>query len=71
MKGTIPLLPHPIWPPTNSGTRGWLSNSNYGFITKNEDRDIHPQLIRMLQEQREAFAEVGFDIDHLQSRVNI
>ena len=33
-------------------------------------KDIY-QLICMLQQQREAFAELGLDIDTIQSRVNI
>lgn len=48
-----------------------LSTSKYGFITKNEDRDIHPQLIRMLQRKRAEFEEVGVDINTIQSHINI
>jgi hypothetical protein len=48
-----------------------LSTSNYGFITKNEDRDIHPQLIRMLQQKRAEFEKVGVDINTIQSHINI
>jgi hypothetical protein len=48
-----------------------LSTSNYGFIVKNEDRDIHPQLIRLLIQKQAAFAEIGIDIKTIQSRINI
>ena len=65
-----------VAPPPNLATDqmwyAWmLSNSNYGFITRNEDRDIHPRLIEMLLNKREEFAELGIDIDTIQSRVNI
>ena len=62
-------------PPDLSTDQLWfawmLSTCSYGFITKNEDRDIHPQLIRLLQQKRAAFEEVGVDINTIQSRTNI
>lgn len=48
-----------------------LSMSGYGFITKNEEHDIHPELISRLMEKREAFKELGVDINTIQSRINI
>lgn len=51
---------------------GWLlSHSGYGYIMRNEDRDIHPQLVCMLREKKEQFAAIGVDIDTIQSRTNI
>jgi hypothetical protein len=48
-----------------------LSRTAYGFITTNEDGDINPKLIAALQQQRDAFAAFGLDIDVIQSRTNI
>lgn len=48
-----------------------LSRTGYGFITKNEEKDISPRFIELLEEQREAFAKVDIDIDNIQSRTNI
>lgn len=48
-----------------------LSKSGYGFILKNEERDIHPDLPKRLRQQRQAFADWGLDIKELQSRTNI
>jgi len=48
-----------------------LSKAVFGYVTRNEDRDIHPALIEILESRREAFAELGLDIDSIQSRTNI
>ena len=62
-------------PPDQSTEQLWfawmLSRAAYGHIMKNEDRDIHPELIRRLREKKEAFAEIGIDIRTIQSRTNI
>jgi len=67
---------HSIAPPPDLATDqlwfAWmLSSTNYGFITRNEDHDIHPQFVRLLQQKRAVFEAVGFDINTIQSRVNI
>jgi hypothetical protein len=38
---------------------------------RNEDNDINPALLELLEERREDFASVGLDIDTIQSRTNI
>jgi hypothetical protein len=48
-----------------------LSRTEYGFITRNEERDVNPLLIRLLQDRREAFADLGVEIDAIESRTNI
>lgn len=48
-----------------------LSHSGFGFILKNEDKDIHPIFQRLLRIKRKAFAELDFDISRIQSRINI
>jgi len=48
-----------------------LSTSVYGYITRNEDNDIHPAFIDLLQRRRGEFEALGFDIDTIQSRTNI
>ena len=67
---------HSILPPPDLASDqlwyAWmLSTSCYGFITKNEDRDIHPQLIQILKQRRGEFAALGLDINSIQSRINI
>ena len=48
-----------------------LSRTGYGFVMKNEDKDIHPRLIELLNDNKSKFAEYHFDIRDLQSRTNI
>lgn len=48
-----------------------LSKTGYGYITKNEDQDINPRFIALLEAKRKAFKTLGFDIDTIQSRTNI
>jgi hypothetical protein len=48
-----------------------LSRTEYGFITRNDERDVNPTLIRLLQERREAFERLGVDIDAIESQINI
>jgi hypothetical protein len=60
---------------TRSTQMLWLTNilsrTEYGFITRNEERDVNPHLIRLLQDRREAFERLGVDIDAIESRTNI
>ncbi len=48
-----------------------LSRAVYGYITRNEDRDIDPAFVDLLERHREEFAAIGLDIDSIQSRTNI
>ena len=48
-----------------------LIGVQYGYITKNEDGDIPPNLISRLQASRQEFLDLGFDIDEIRSRINI
>jgi hypothetical protein len=48
-----------------------LSRTGYGFLTKNEEKDISPYFIELLEKEREAFAALDLDIDDIQSRTNI
>jgi hypothetical protein len=49
----------------------FLSRTEYGFITRNEERDVDPLLIRLLEERREKFKALEVDIDAIESRINI
>ena len=49
----------------------FLSRTEYGFITKNEDADVNPLFTELLEKHREAFAEIGVDVDDIESRTNI
>ena len=48
-----------------------LSRTEYGFITRNEERDVNPLLIRLLQDRVEAFRRLGVEVDAIESRTNI
>jgi len=48
-----------------------LSRTEYGFIVKNEENDIHPQFVRMLDAKRKEFESYGVDISTIESRTNI
>jgi len=47
-----------------------LDNFNYGFMIKNEDGDIMPDLIQLLDQNKAAFDNLGFDLNTLRSRLN-
>ncbi len=49
----------------------FLSRTEYGFITKNEDGDVNPIFTELLLAQKDAFAKMGVDIDDIESRTNI
>jgi Lipoxygenase len=49
----------------------FLSRTEYGFITRNEEGDVNPRLIRRLEALREEFKALGVDIDAIESRTNI
>jgi hypothetical protein len=49
----------------------FLSRTEYGFITRNEERDVDPLLIRLLEARREEFKVLEVDIDSIESRTNI
>lgn len=48
-----------------------LSRTEFGFITSNEEGDVNPVFLRLLEEKREAFARLGVDINDIESRTNI
>jgi hypothetical protein len=48
-----------------------LSRTEYGFITQNEETDINPLFIKLLEEKRKEFLELGVEIDKIESRTNI
>lgn len=62
-------------PPEDATMQLWisymLSNTNFGFILKNEEKDIHPRFIEFLKEHRAEFEALGVDITKIPSRTNI
>lgn len=48
-----------------------LSKTNFGFLLKNEDKDIHPKFVELLQKYRDDFSAMGVDISLITSRTNI
>jgi hypothetical protein len=49
----------------------FLSRTEYGFITKDEDGDVNPLFTRLLEAKRADFKRIGVDIDSIESRTNI
>ncbi|WP_017314366.1 lipoxygenase family protein [Mastigocladopsis repens] len=47
-----------------------LTNFDYGYMLKNEDGDIPPQLIELIESKRGEFEKLGFDLNSLRSRLN-
>ncbi len=65
-----------ILPPAEDATMQlWisymLSNSSYGFILKNEEKDIHPKFLEILKKRKEEFLKLGVNIEDIPSRTNI
>ena len=62
-------------PPEDATMQLWisymLSNSGFGFILKNEEKDIHPRFIEMLKARKSDFEKLGVDITLIPSRTNI
>lgn len=49
----------------------FLSRTEYGFITVNEENDVNPYFGQLLEDHRAEFAALGVDIDWIESRTNI
>jgi hypothetical protein len=49
----------------------FLSRTEFGFITRNEEGDVNPIFIKRLEDKREQFDQLGIDIDKIESRTNI
>lgn len=60
---------------TRSTQMMWFSNllsrTEYGFITRNEESDIHPYFCKILNDKREEFAALNVEVDNIESRTNI
>lgn len=60
---------------TRSTQMMWFSNllsrTEYGFITRNEEKDINPHYAALLEAKREEFAKLGVIIENIESRTNI
>lgn len=48
-----------------------LVNTQYGYILKNEERDISTVLIRMLKDKQTDFQSYDYDIKAIRSKINI
>jgi len=48
-----------------------LSRTEYGFITRNEEGDVHPIFQTLLQDKRAAFPKRGVEVNDIESRTNI
>jgi hypothetical protein len=49
----------------------FLSRTEYGFITRNEEGDVNPLFIKLLLDKEQEFAELGVDVHSIESRTNI
>jgi hypothetical protein len=47
-----------------------LNYTEYGYILRNEDNDINPDLIKALMAKRHDFAEFDYDIRVMRSCIN-
>lgn len=48
-----------------------LSRTEYGFITRNEEDDIHPYFCKLLEDKKEEFLKLNVIVDNIESRTNI
>ncbi len=48
-----------------------LSRTEYGFITRNEEHDIHPYFSKLLLDKKEEFAKLHVNVENIESRTNI
>jgi hypothetical protein len=48
-----------------------LSKTQYGFLLRNEEEDLHPGLVDRLRTKVAEFAELDLDLDTVSSRINI
>lgn len=67
-----------VLPPPREATKQllisyFLSSCTYGFILNNEERDIHPEFVRLLKKYKEKFTDIhpGLDVSKIPSRTNI
>jgi len=60
---------------TRSTQMMWFSNllsrTEYGFITRNEEKDINPYFCELLMSRKEEFAALGVLVEDIESRTNI
>ena len=49
----------------------FLSRTEYGFVTKNEERDVNPEFRALLMALRDDFWRLGVDVTAIESRTNI
>ncbi len=60
---------------TRSSQMLWFSNllsrTEYGFITRNEEHDIHPYFVKLLLDKEEEFAKLHVSVENIESRTNI
>ncbi len=49
----------------------FLSRTEYGFITRNEEEDVNPLFRKFLLEEEKKFARLGIDVHAIESRTNI
>lgn len=48
-----------------------LSRTEFGFITRNEEGDVNPLFTQLLMEKKNAFANLGVEVENIESRTNI
>ena len=60
---------------TRSTQMMWFSNllsrTEYGFITRDEERDINPYYSQLLMAHKEEFLSYGVNVEEIESRTNI
>ena len=67
----LSIAPEPTWATTQMFFANFLSRTEYGFITRNEENDVNPIFKDLLLAKEKEFAELGVEIDNIESRTNI
>lgn len=64
------VLPNPQVASIILAVTNMLTNFNYGYILKNEDGDVPPELIKLIESKKAEFEKLRFDLTTLRSRLN-
>jgi hypothetical protein len=65
------ILPPPLLNIESLSTNTIGLRANYGYILADEENDVPPALKKALSARRQAFADLGLNVDTIRSRINI
>ena len=67
----LTIGPELSWATKQLFLTNFLSRTEYGFITRNEDHDVNPLFKDLLLAKEKEFAELNVDVNNIESRTNI